>query len=129
MTFESFYDTLDSYDDDLSEERACLTLPRRHGWHTRTAEAGPLAGALGSHTGAAAQPHAAVDRQPRRHHYAACTHAFPLGAGTEPERGDAWKAPRHTQTPGRAPAPRPGRPGRSPRGVSPGGVPPAGDAV
>ena len=175
MTFESFSDTLDSYDDDLSEERACLTLPRRHGWHTRTAEAGwerrcvappdrpwacrhgehrqetagarrphgadgtarrravgeagPLAGALGSHTGADAQPHAAVDRQPRRHHYAACTHAFPLGAGTEPERGDAWKAPRHTQTPGRAPAPRPGRPGRSPRGVSPGGVPPAGDAM
>jgi len=95
----------------------------------RAGEAGPPARALGSHTGADAQPHAVVDRQQRRHHHAACEHAFPLGAGTEPERWDAWQDPRHAQTPGRAPAPRPGRHGRSPHGVSPGGVPPAGDAV
>jgi len=95
----------------------------------RAGEAGPSARALGSHTRADAQPHAVVDRQQRRYHHAACEPAFPLGAGTEAERLDTWQDPRHAQTLGRGPAPRPGRPGRAPHGVSPCGVPPAGDAV
>src|SRR5262249_43207248 len=52
----------------------------------RAGEAGPPARALGSHTRADPQPHAVVDRQQRRYHHAACEPAFPLGAGTEPER-------------------------------------------
>src|SRR5215831_17470910 len=148
MTFKLFSDTVDSYDGVLSEERiwsdAARTTRMMHAHRggrlgatmrcaTRqalglTARRAPPR-ALGSHTRADAQPHAVVDRQQRRYHHAACEPAFPLGAGTEPERLDTWQDPHHAQPLGRGPAPRPGRPGRAPHGVSPCGVPLAGDAV